>query len=55
MENDKHEFYFGLAKSYAALGDVTTSEKYLRRAKRFAPFDDEKSRYQSKIDLLSKL
>lgn len=55
LENDKHEFYFGLAKSYAALGDVTTSEKYLRRAKRFAPFDDEKSRYQSKIDLLSKL
>lgn len=55
LEHDKHEFYFGLAKSYAALGDMTASEKYLRRAKRFAPFDDEKSRYQSKIDLLSKL
>ncbi len=55
LDDDKHEFYFGLAKSFAALGDVDNSQRYLRRAKRASPFEDVRARYQSKLDLLSRL
>lgn len=55
LDSKKHEFYFGLAKSYYALGDVNKSQKYLKRAKRITPFDDDKNRYQGKLDFLSKI
>lgn len=55
LDNSKHEFYFGMAKSYAGLGDFDKSQTYLKRAKRSAGFDDQKSRYQTKIDLLTSL
>lgn len=55
LDRSKHEFYFGMAKSYAGLGDVKKSQAYLKRAKRSANFDDQKSRYQTKIDLLTSL
>ncbi|XOV80610.1 MAG: tetratricopeptide repeat protein [Aestuariibacter sp.] len=55
LDKSKHEFYFGMAKTYAELGDVDKSQFYLKRAKRSANFDDQKSRYQSKLDLLTSL
>ncbi|MCY7296331.1 tetratricopeptide repeat protein [Alteromonas sp. a30] len=55
INDKKHQFYFGLAKSYAGLGDYTNSRYYLRKARRFADYQDEKQRYQSKLDLLASL
>lgn len=55
LNRDKHEFYFGLAKSYYQLGDITNSQKYIRKAKRLAPDDHTKTRYVGKLETLSRL
>lgn len=55
INDKKHQFYFGLAKSYAGLGDISNSRFYLRKARHFADYQDEKLRYQSKLDLLAAL
>lgn len=55
LDKNKHEFYFGMAKTYASMGDVEKSQFYLKRAKRSASFDDQKSLYQGKLDLLTSL
>lgn len=55
INNTKHQFYFGLAKSYYGLGDVNNSRIYLRKAKRLADYDDQKEMYQGKLAFLTKL
>ncbi|WNC70340.1 hypothetical protein RI845_09410 [Thalassotalea nanhaiensis] len=55
MSDREHEFYFGLARSYYKLGDYKQSEYYLLKAKRYANFKDLEDKYQSKLNLLSKL
>ncbi|MDN3651474.1 tetratricopeptide repeat protein [Thalassotalea ponticola] len=55
MLEQQHEFYFGLSRSYYQLGDMTRAERYLAKAKQAANFDDIKRRYQSKLNLLTRL
>ncbi|WNC70516.1 hypothetical protein RGQ13_10245 [Thalassotalea psychrophila] len=55
MLGKEHEFYFGLAKSYYKLGNYKQSEYYLLKAKRYARFKDIEDKYQSKLNLLSRL
>lgn len=55
MQPKEHEFYFGLARSYYKKGDYKTTDYYLSKAKKLAPFKDIKQKYQSKLALLSRL
>lgn len=55
MSDKEHEFYFGLAKSFYKLGEYKKSEYYLLKAKRYANFKDIEDKYQSKLNLLSRL
>lgn len=55
INNKKHQFYFGMAKSYAGLGDFANSRLFLRKARRFADYEDEKVKYQGKLDLMASL
>ncbi|MBT1450479.1 tetratricopeptide repeat protein [Glaciecola sp. XM2] len=52
LDDDKHEFYFGLATAYAEMGDFTNTRRFLQKAERTVKFDDWKSRYQGKLALL---
>lgn len=54
IDDTKHLFYFGLARSYYQMGDIRSSERYIRRAKKLAQYLDEKERYQSKLNMLAK-
>ncbi|WP_088330556.1 tetratricopeptide repeat protein [Lacimicrobium sp. SS2-24] len=55
LDKNKHEFYFGLAKTYYQLGDITATERYLRMAKRRSVFEQDEQRYQTKLSLLTRL
>lgn len=55
LDNTQHQIYFGLAKVYFELGDLTLSERYLQKAKRNAKDKGEQQRYQSKLDFITKL
>ena len=55
LDKAKHEIYFGLAKTYFQLGDVTRSKRYFEKAKMRARNDQDQQRYQGKLDLLSRL
>ncbi len=55
MSPKEHEFYFGLARSFFKLGDYKKSEFYLEKAKRNAHFKDIEDKYQSKLNLLTRL
>lgn len=55
INDKKHQFYFGMAKSYAGLGDFANSRLFLRKARRFADYEDEKVKYQGKLDLIASL
>ncbi|UAA38451.1 tetratricopeptide repeat protein [Paraneptunicella aestuarii] len=55
IDNSKHMFYFGLAKSYYGLGDKERSLYYMKKAARNADYIDERERYQGKMDLLASL
>jgi tetratricopeptide (TPR) repeat protein len=54
LDDDKHEFYFGLATAYAEVGDINNTKRFLRKAERVVKFDDWKNHYRSKLSLLSK-
>lgn len=55
INDSKHQFYFGLAKSYYGIGDVANSRTYLRKAKRLADYADQKEMYQGKLEFLAKI
>ncbi|BDX05113.1 tetratricopeptide repeat protein [Planctobacterium marinum] len=55
IDESHHEFYFGMAKAHANLGNSKQAMKYLKRAKRNTQIDDLKDRYQHKMDLFAKL
>lgn len=55
MNNKEDVFYFGLAKAYFKLGDYEASKYYLLKAKRNSTFSGTRLRYQSKLDVLTKL
>lgn len=53
-DKNKHEIYFGLAKTYYELGDINRSQHYLAVASRKSDNRQDKRRYQGKLDLLTK-
>lgn len=55
IDRTHHEFYFGLAKAHAQLGDMDKAIRYLRRAKRNTNIEDLKDHYQHKMDLFARL
>ncbi|MBN7819471.1 tetratricopeptide repeat protein [Bowmanella yangjiangensis] len=55
LNRQQHEFYFGLAKAYYEMGDLALTERYLKLAKRRSVNDHDEHRYQSKLNLLTKL
>lgn len=55
LDRKVHQFYFGLAKTYYQLGDVTATERYLKQAKRHALSDQDEVLYQGKLEFLSKI
>ncbi|MEH8019470.1 tetratricopeptide repeat protein [Rheinheimera muenzenbergensis] len=52
LDRNNHEAYFGLAKAYFQLNDTVQAERYLQRAKRTAPSDQDKEQYQRKLTSL---
>lgn len=54
LDRSHHQFYFGMAKVHAALGDKESALSWLKRAKRNTTLSDIKERYQSKMDLFVK-
>lgn len=54
LDKSKHEIYFGLAKAYAHLGDVTRSQRYLKKARDKSRSNQDQDKYQGKLDLLSR-
>ena len=50
-----HEAYFGLAKSYFALNNTHKAAYYLSKSRRAALSNEDKERYQHKIDTLDRL
>lgn len=55
LDDTHHEFYFGMAKTHAALGDKQAALSWLKRAKRNSTLEDIKERYQNKMDLFAKI
>ena len=55
LDKSYHEVFFGLAKTYHALGDIVRSKHYLTLAKNKARTQQEEDSYQGKLALLSRL
>jgi tetratricopeptide (TPR) repeat protein len=55
LDSSHHEFYFGMAKVHAALGNKASAMSWLKKAKRRSSMDDVKERYQNKMDLFAAL
>ncbi|WP_394224389.1 tetratricopeptide repeat protein [Alteromonas gracilis] len=53
LDSARHEILFGLAKAFHELGDVSETQRYLERAVRHSPNDQEKRRYSSKLATLA--
>jgi hypothetical protein len=53
LDNARHEILFGMAKAYHELGDVSEAQRYLERAVRYSPNEQEKQRYSSKLATLA--
>ena len=55
LSKRQHEIYFGLARAYFQLGEVTLTEHYLQLAKDYAKNIRDEARYQSKLNFLTSL
>ncbi|WP_404826614.1 tetratricopeptide repeat protein [Paraglaciecola chathamensis] len=55
IDKGRHEIFYALAKTYHALGEVSQTERYLKKAKRTTKNLQEKELYQGKLDLLSRI
>lgn len=53
LDKQIHESHFGLAKSYFQQGHHDKVEKALKKAKKYAIFESDKSRYQGKLSHLN--
>lgn len=54
LDRGKHEIYYGLAKTYYELGDITRSQRYFTKARDRSRNGQDQERYQGKLDLLSR-
>ena len=55
LDAKNHEAYFGLARSYYALDDTESAVRYMKKASRNAPSDDEQQLYEHKLSVLNQL
>lgn len=55
LDRGQHLVYFGLARAYFEIGELIQSERYLKLAKNKASSKYDENRYQSKLELLSRL
>lgn len=55
LDAKNHEAYFGLARSYYALDDTISAVRYMKKAKRNAPSDDEQQLYEHKLSVLNQV
>jgi tetratricopeptide (TPR) repeat protein len=55
LKSKNHEAYFGLAKSYLALHDAEQARRYLKKAHRTAPSEDEQDKYGHKLSILNQV
>ena len=55
LDTKNHEAYFGLARSYYALDDTVSAVRYMKKAKRNAPSDDEQQLYEHKLSVLNQV
>lgn len=53
LDNTRHEILFSMAKAYHEIGDVSEAQRYLERAVRYSPNEQEKQRYSSKLATLA--
>ncbi len=49
LDNTRHEVFFGLAKVYYEIGDISNAERYIKRAIQLAPNSQDENRYMSKL------
>ncbi|TRY32031.1 tetratricopeptide repeat protein [Aliiglaciecola sp. M165] len=54
LDKSKHEIYYGLAKTYYEMGDITRSQRYFKKARDRSRNGQDQERYQGKLDLLSR-
>ena len=55
LDRGKHEVYFGLARIYFEIGELQKSKRYFKLAKNSSQNKYDEDRYQSKLELLSRL
>ncbi len=53
LDSVRHEILFGMAKAYHELGNTSEAQRYLERAVRHSPNEQEKQRYSSKLATLA--
>lgn len=53
IDDSRHEILFSLARTYHQLGDVNNAQRYLEKAVRHSPNEQDRSRYMSKIAALA--
>lgn len=54
LDKTRHEIFYGLAKTYYQLGDVSRSARYFRQAIKRSQTDQDQKLYQGKLDFLSR-
>lgn len=55
LDDRNHEAYFGLAISYYALHDSTQATRYMKKARRNAPSNEDQQRYEHKLTILNQI
>ncbi|MEC8233360.1 MAG: tetratricopeptide repeat protein [Pseudomonadota bacterium] len=55
IDDSRHEILFSLARTYHQLGDVNNAQRYLEKAVRHSPNEQDRSRYMSKIAAIASL
>ncbi|MCB4437564.1 tetratricopeptide repeat protein [Alteromonas sp. McT4-15] len=53
IDDSRHEILFSLARTYHQLGDINNAQRYLEKAVRHSPNEQDRSRYMSKIAALA--
>lgn len=55
LDNKNHEAYFGLARTYYVLNENEQAVKYMKKARRNAPSNEDQQRYEHKLSILNQL
>lgn len=53
LDDTRHEVVFGMSKVYYAIGDISSAERFLKRAVLLAPNEQDEHRYTSKLSSLA--